>query len=79
MAPLLAGSAAAALELGDPHLSVVPRTAEEAARVGAVAAPATDFSVPERFEDLPGGAAAVRARTNADAFSQPSANISFEQ
>lgn len=40
--------------------------------------PTTDFSKPERFEQLPGGATTVRLRNNADAFSQPSANISFE-
>nr|WP_026198399.1 di-heme oxidoredictase family protein [Wenxinia marina] len=65
--------------LGDPHLSVVPRTAEEAARIAAVTAPATDFSAPERFEGLPAGGATVRAMTNADAFSQPSGNMSFER
>jgi len=63
---------------GDPHLDAVPRTADEAARVRAVTAPATDFSAPEPYESRPGGAATVRARTNADAFSQPSANMSFD-
>jgi CxxC motif-containing protein (DUF1111 family) len=65
-------------DLGDPHLNVVPRTAEEAARIAAVTAITTDFTDPHRFEDKPGGAATVRAMTNADAFSQPSANITFE-
>ncbi|MEM7742455.1 MAG: di-heme oxidoredictase family protein [Pseudomonadota bacterium] len=63
---------------GDPHLSVVPRTADEAARIRAVVTPATDFSAPERFEGLPAGAATTRARTSRHAFSQPSANMSFE-
>ncbi|OSP56022.1 thiol oxidoreductase [Pseudoruegeria sp. SK021] len=63
----------------DAHLAVVPRTAAETARIAAVTAPTTDFSAPEAFETLPGGAATVRVRTNADAFSQPSANISFER
>jgi len=62
----------------DPHLSVVPRTSAEAERIAGVTAPATDFSAPEPFEANPAGAATVRARMNADAFSQASGNISFE-
>lgn len=64
--------------LGDPHLNTVPRTDDEAARIAAVTAIASDFSASERFEEKSGGAATVRAMTNADAFSQPSGNISFE-
>ncbi|EAQ14018.1 CxxC motif-containing protein (DUF1111 family) [Maritimibacter alkaliphilus HTCC2654] len=64
--------------LDDEHLHVVPRTQEEAARIAKVTAPTTDFSAPEQFEERPAGAATVRARDNADAFSQPSANIGFE-
>lgn len=64
--------------LGDPHLNVIPRTAKEAARIAAVTAPATDFSAPQKFEEKPAGAATVRARKTADAFSQPSGNITFE-
>ncbi|MAM63517.1 di-heme oxidoredictase family protein [Maritimibacter sp. UBA3975] len=64
--------------LGDEHLNVVPRTAEETARIGAVTTPTTDFTTAEPFEERPAGAATVRARSNADAFSQPSANIGFE-
>ena len=67
-----------AWDLGDPHLNVVPRTAEEAARIAAVTAIETDFTAPHRFEEKSAGAATVRAMTNADAFSQPSGNISFE-
>ncbi len=63
--------------LGDPHLNVVPRTAEEAARVAAVTALTTDFTAPQPFEGRPAGAATVRARTTADAFSDPSGNIGF--
>ncbi len=64
--------------LGDDHLDVVPRTAAEIERVHRVTRPVTDFSAPSRFEELSGGAATVRARLNADAFSQPSANIGFD-
>ena len=85
----LAAAIAAATPLGaldlasryqaEPHLSPLPRTDAERARIKAVTAPATDFSAPERFEDLPAGAATVRARTDDEAFSQHSANLSFEQ
>ncbi|MFT6091876.1 MAG: CxxC motif-containing protein (DUF1111 family) [Sulfitobacter sp.] len=65
-------------DLGDPHLNVVPRTPQEAARIADVTTPTQDFSKAQRFEDKPAGAATVRARKDADAFSQPSGNISFE-
>ena len=38
-----------------------------------------DFSEPEPFEQNPAGAATVRARDHADAFSQPSGNMPFER
>lgn len=64
--------------LGDPHLNVVPRTDAEAARIAAVTAFPTDFTTVHPYEGKPAGAATVRAMTNADAFSQPSGNITFE-
>ena len=45
----------------------------------AILAPTTDFSAPERFETLSGGSATNRSTLNRNAFSQPSANLSFEQ
>jgi CxxC motif-containing protein (DUF1111 family) len=63
--------------LDDRHLPVIPRTADEAARVAAIVAPPADFTRPEPFEAKPGGAATVRARRSADAFSQLSANMPF--
>ena len=66
-------------DLRDLHLNVVPRTGEEAARVEKVTAPTEDFTTPEPFEGNPAGAGTVRARTDADAFSQSSANISFAE
>ncbi|MBN7784832.1 c-type cytochrome [Ponticoccus gilvus] len=82
MLPLLLAAAfpvAAELPvLDDLHLPVVPRTADEAARIARVTAAPTDFAAPERFEAKPGGAATVRRRSSADAFSQPSANIGFD-
>lgn len=82
LALVLAGLAGTAqtqtmADLTQAHLDVTPRTATEAARVAAVTAPTTDFAAPEPFEANGGGAATVRARENADAFSQASANISF--
>jgi len=68
-----------AQDLTQPFLNVVPRTGDEAARIANVVAPTSDFSKPEAFESNPAGAATVRARTDADAFSQFSANLSFEE
>ncbi len=66
-------------ELGDPHLDIVPRTSAEAARIAKITAMPTDFGTAEPFEARPAGAATVRARNDSNAFSQPSANISFER
>lgn len=60
--------------IGRPDLS-----AEELARVRAVTAPTTDFSTPENFEQMPGGAATTKKRVNQDAFSFGQANLSFAQ
>jgi CxxC motif-containing protein (DUF1111 family) len=76
LAALAAGPAAAG-ELRDLHLDIAPRTTDEAARIAAVTTPTTDFSKAEAFEEMQAGAATVRARLNADAFSQPSANIGY--
>jgi CxxC motif-containing protein (DUF1111 family) len=62
----------------DPHLQVVPRSAAEAERIRSVTAPTTDFSAAEKFEANPGGGATVRVLPTADAFSQFSANLDFE-
>lgn len=64
--------------LNDPHLDIVPRTEAEAARIARVTALTQDFSAPSKFEEKSAGAATVRAINSADAFSQPSANMSFE-
>ncbi len=64
--------------LDEPHLNIIPRTEAEIARIQAVTEPTTDFSAAARFEEKSAGAATVRARIDADAFSQSSANISFE-
>jgi len=64
--------------LDDRHLKVIDRTPAESAKVAVVLAPPVDFTQPEPFEAHPGGAATVRVRANADAFSQFSANMPFE-
>ncbi|WP_371224964.1 di-heme oxidoredictase family protein [Roseovarius sp. 2305UL8-3] len=74
----LGSAVVAGPSLKDAHLNIIPRTAEEQARIAKVLAPPSDFSAAQMFEELSAGAATVRARRNADAFSQPSANISFE-
>ncbi len=76
---LLGATQMLASELQDPHLNITPRTEDERLRIEAVTAAPQDFSTPQRFEDLSAGAATVRVRTDADAFSLPSGNISFEQ
>ncbi|WP_027243436.1 di-heme oxidoredictase family protein [Leisingera daeponensis] len=83
-AAFAAATPLAALDLAsryqaEPHLSPLPRTDAERARIAAVTSPATDFTAPEPFEDLPAGAATVRARTDDEAFSQHSASLSFAQ
>lgn len=60
-------------------LAELPRTKAEAARIAAVVAPTRDFSKPEPFESKPGGAASVRVRPTADAFSQFSGNMRFDR
>ncbi|MEO8756690.1 MAG: di-heme oxidoredictase family protein [Devosia sp.] len=54
-------------------------TPKDLARVRTVTAPTTDFSKPEPFELLPAGAATSKKIVNRDAFSFPSANLSFDQ
>jgi len=48
-------------------------------RVATVTRPTTDFSKPEQFELMEGGAATSRAIVNGDAFSHFSANLTFEE
>lgn len=74
----LFGATASAGPFDEPHLNIIPRTTSETARITSVTTPPTDFSAAVRFEEMSAGAATVRVRRNADAFSQPSGNISFE-
>ncbi len=74
----LIGSAASAGPFDEPHLKTVPRTGAELDRIKAAVALPESFDAPQRYEARSAGAATVRARTDSDAFSQPSDNISFE-
>jgi CxxC motif-containing protein (DUF1111 family) len=65
--------------LQDVHLDVIPRTDAEGERIAAVTAWPEDFSAAWPFEENGGGAQTVRARDMADAFSQPAANLTFQQ
>ncbi|MGB3244867.1 MAG: di-heme oxidoredictase family protein [Sulfitobacter sp.] len=76
---VVSGQAETVPDLTKPHLSVVPRTKAEHTRVLGVRAPTSDFSAAEPFEANSAGAATVRARDNADAFSLVSANAPFER
>ncbi|KMW59778.1 putative thiol oxidoreductase [Candidatus Rhodobacter oscarellae] len=62
----------------EPHLNIIPRTEAESARIAAVTAPAASFDAAQPFEENAAGAATVRVPPNANAFSQPSGNITFE-
>ena len=48
-------------------------------RIDAIIKPAEDFSGPEKYEAMSGGAATPRAPVNSDSFSHSSANLSLEQ
>ena len=54
-------------------------TPTDLARVGAITRPTADFSKPEQFELMQGGAGTTKKRVNADSFSHSSANITFEE
>ncbi|TIW66156.1 MAG: thiol oxidoreductase, partial [Mesorhizobium sp.] len=54
-------------------------TPKDLARVIAVTRPTADFSKPESFELIQGGAGTSRKDVSRDAFSQPAANITFEE
>ena len=51
----------------------------EARDLSAITAPTTDFTRPEAYERHPGGATTTKKKPGRNAFSQPSANLGFEQ
>lgn len=58
---------------------VAANAESEAARLARVVQATNDFSKAERYELRPGGAATSFKKVNRDAFSHPSANMSFER
>lgn len=68
-----------AQSLDESPLAILPRSKAETARIASVLAPPGDFSSPEMFEAKSAGAATVRARPTADAFSQFSGNMPFDR
>ncbi|GAA3859204.1 di-heme oxidoredictase family protein [Celeribacter arenosi] len=77
-AAMMASSALAGV-LDEPHLDIVPRTPEEAARIAAVTAMPVDFTAPAAFEEMSAGAATVRATDVRDVFSHASENLGFDE
>ncbi len=76
------GSGALAADLpalDDSHLDIVPFTASETERVAKILQPPTDFSKPQPFEALPGGAATYKGELTRQSFSMPSANMPFDR
>ncbi|MDX1422016.1 MAG: di-heme oxidoredictase family protein [Kiloniellales bacterium] len=65
-----------ALAWAAPALALAAMSDDDKA---AILAPTADFARAERWESLPGGTATNRARFDREAFSQPSANLSFEE
>lgn len=54
-------------------------SADDLARVESVTALTDDFSQPERFETMQGGAGTSKKYPNQDAYSQSNANLTFEE
>ncbi|MBZ9659913.1 thiol oxidoreductase [Mesorhizobium sp. ESP-6-4] len=79
---LLAIMPSASALAGEPAALPTSRTdltPKDQARVLAVTRPTADFTRPEPFELMQGGAGTSRKDINRDAFSQSSANITFEE
>ncbi|MER9410849.1 di-heme oxidoredictase family protein [Mesorhizobium sp. M0589] len=75
LAPALAGSSEP-VGLATSRTDLTPK---DRSRVLAVTRPTQDFSKPESFETMQGGAGTSRRQVDRDAFSQPSENITFEE
>ena len=77
-AALLATALASAARAADPNAHRDDLSEEDRRRVRAVTSQVTDFSRPEPYERMAGGAATSVASVNANAFSHPSAKLTFE-
>ncbi|OZA13208.1 MAG: hypothetical protein B7Y02_06375, partial [Rhodobacterales bacterium 17-64-5] len=76
LAGLAVATAAAAQDVGEPHLTPVSRTLDEAALVATLTAIKPK---PSAAEAMPGGAATVPVRRDDEAFSAPSGNLPPER
>ena len=76
-APVVVATVAAALASLSPVAHAADMDPTE--RLAAILKPASDFTKPELYETNAAGAATSRAAINTSAFSQPSANMSFER
>ncbi|GAB5469294.1 MAG: di-heme oxidoredictase family protein [Rhodospirillales bacterium] len=72
-------AATATLASDDPLPHRDDLTAEDRARVAGVTAPASDFTRPQPFEAMAGGAATSTANVTGNAFSHPSANLKGQE
>ncbi len=72
------GALAQTLPTSEPHLSIVPRTDEERARIADVLRAPVDFSKPEAFEANAAGKSTTERHAGADVFRQPSGDLSEE-
>ena len=81
LAGISGAAVAGAVDVALPGLATTRDdiSATDLARVVAITRPATDFTKAEQFELMQGGAGTSRKRVNQDAFSQSSANITFEE
>lgn len=75
----LAGLGAPCGALSEPLPGRLDLTPKDRARVERVTRPATDFSKPEMFERMQGGAGTSTHPVNGDAFSRSSTNITFKE
>jgi CxxC motif-containing protein (DUF1111 family) len=77
---LVAGSIlAGVLGVASSDSPALPPPAVDPVERAALLAPPTDFSVPEPGEEAPGGAATSRHAASRNAFSHPSATLTFAQ
>ena len=79
MVTLVASAQAGAPEPPGLATSRTDLTPKDLARVIAVTRPTSDFSKPEPFEMMQGGAGTTKKAADRDAFSQSAANITFEE
>ncbi|MFC3206458.1 di-heme oxidoreductase family protein [Aquamicrobium soli] len=76
---VVVSTAAVAADLDGVAAARTDLSPADLARVEAVTKPAVDFSRAEPFETMQGGAGTSKKRADANAFSHPAGNLTFEQ